>query len=61
MMRMNIASFSRYAIISKAAKMSEEQFSILFFTACEELDGANMLARLSFDYETIKPLLKKID
>ena len=58
---MAIASFPRYSYIKVALKEKENLFDLLFFTPCEELGGANMLQRLSTDYETIIPFLDKIE
>lgn len=60
-MRMNIANFSRYAFIQKAKHSRDIYFDLLFFSPCEELGGANMLQRISSDYDTIKPFLEKIN
>jgi hypothetical protein len=58
---MDLASFSRFAFVSQAKFSSDSDRDILFFTPCEELDGANILQRVSNNYETIKPFLEKIN
>jgi hypothetical protein len=58
---MDLASFARFAFVSQAKFSSDSDRDILFFTPCEELDGANILQRVSSDYETIKPFLEKIN
>ena len=62
MHKMEIASLMRLSLI---ASENDEQTSfnkmLLFFTPCEDLDGSNIFAKLSANYDVIQKYIEKID
>jgi hypothetical protein len=61
-MKMELASLIKYAIIRKDKDCKVKRNNLmLFFTPCEELDGASMFCILAPSYKLIKPIVEKIN
>ena len=60
---MEIASLSRYVFIKNVTMNNQQGMNrmILFFTPCEELEGASIFTKLSSNYNIIQPYVEQID
>ena len=53
--KMEIASLVRYVFVRYAKSQSGCKRMMLFFTPCEELNGASIFAKLSSNYNICQP------
>ena len=59
--KMDIASMARYAFIRHSGSYQGMNKMLLFFSPCEELDGASIFTKLSANYNITELYVKQID